>query len=424
MTKLESLLNKYFGSGGRYTYYPPISSWENSLQSTDWISHLKTSNPEKLNLYIHIPFCGQLCSFCGCNMKVRNNFSEVDTYLDKLEVEISTYRKVLPDAKVESLYLGGGTPNILSPDQLTRLMSFLPEKTENFEGTLEADPRLLFSQQTTTLKSLGFSKISFGVQDLTPSVLQNVGRTQTYEQVKNAVLMAKEAGIEQVFVDMIYGLPFQTEENLKDSFINLLELPIDGVTYYPLAKVPWQEKTQSAFGNFESVEGEEKVRLYMIGREALVEKDFFHLGFGHFVSKNSKSYKDFKNNKLKRTPMGVSSHFSNNLLGLGVSSISRINGMLVQNERVLEKYYYLLDKSQNAFFRSHKQNELQKETETFYLETFQNNSLELFCQNQDQNLDSLVQDEILSLTDGSLKLSEFSREFFKTIFQNFDPNLQ
>lgn len=347
---LSELLIEFRGAGKRYTCYPPPSRWEEKVFTSDtWGDQfLKNYDGEiGVDLYLHIPFCKSLCTFCGCNIKITNNHELEGQYIEALLKEWSFYKNLIPEIKINSIYLGGGTPNFLSDENLETLLSgilFECQKTINFYGTYEADPRFIRRETLAILKRNNISRISFGVQDLDEKVLLNVNRIQSFEEVKNAISLSREMGMTEVLLDFIYGLHFQNENSLAKTFSKIKELKPEAVSFYPLAEAPWQLASQQAFGFKRPFDFKDKNKLFLIGHEELLENDYTFLGMGHYVSKNSPQQGPISKNKIHRNIMGFFGQISKQIIGLGVSSISFSGEGINQNEKILDKYEFQTQK--------------------------------------------------------------------------------
>ncbi len=356
---LQQLFLKYYGPGGRYGIYPTLSRWKNNLPDGDWLSNIKEnySKDEGVDLYIHIPFCESLCTFCGCNIKASRDHTEENDYVSSLLKEWSSYKETISSPVIRSIYLGGGTPTFLAPDTLKNLLDGIfkdVQRHSDFHGTIEADPRFLSSEQVDIFVKNKFNRISFGVQDFDQKVLENVNRSQSYEVVATKTKMAKERGIEEVFYDLIYGLPCQTQESILSTIEKLKELDPDGLALYPLAHVPWQGKAQQAFGIFEPLSVRETIKLLICADQKIVEQGFINLGMNYYAKSRSRFIKKKEVKSLKRTVMGYMPSRSNILIGLGVSAISHTPTSMVQNEKIYSKYLYLANAKKKTYFKSHK----------------------------------------------------------------------
>lgn len=341
--KLVELLSFYPDSGGRFCYAPHLQSWQKSEAS--WPAHLKEHATEvkKIDLYLHLPFCQSLCTFCGCNIKVNAGVDEIESYLAAIKKEIIQYAHLFPDAKLNLLTFGGGTPSFLSTEQLKDLCLVIDqsfEKSSSFYAQIEADPRSTnLAEKFSALSAYGFTRVNFGVQDFDEQVVQNVNRIQTSAQIYDATQAAYKNGMNEVHYDLIYGLPFQKIEKLKNLEFSLKEANPTGVSLYPLAGAPWQNQSQKSFGDFSAVmSAQEKRSLGAYAHQMLKNLGFFHLGFGHYTKKSTPLYSSYLQGKLRRSLMGYTPTRSDWQLGAGVSAISFTPVHYHQNLKILDQY--------------------------------------------------------------------------------------
>lgn len=423
---------KYSQPGGRYTYAPGVGQWENNSDILSNEMWAQSDDPNQgIDLYIHLPFCPRLCTFCGCNIKITSDISEIEHYTKALLAQWQMYRSFLPqNIRLNSIYLGGGTPNYLSGELLELLLGTITasvETTESFHTTIEADPRISLNQNRQTLKDYRLKRINFGIQDLNPEVLSNVNRPQELKQIFDEIeSLAKDFDI---YADMIYGLPLQTPQELATSFQELLKLPLAGVAFYPLAPVPWQSKTQQAFGQYHPPSQEHKVELYLHGDQKLKENNYELLGFGHYVKKPGQLFEAFESGQLKRTPMGYTHSKSSQLIALGVSGIGYAGDTIYQNQRVLERYLHgITNQKELPIYRHHRQSPEQKYLQQIYHQISTQKIVDLgesyrtsdLMTSQMQELES---DQIISIKDEH-QITIKDRYFLKNICQRLSTAIQ
>lgn len=340
--KLVQLQNLYPESGGRFCYAPHLQSWKKS--ESPWPQSLvpHAAQVKEVDLYLHLPFCQSLCTFCGCNIKVNAAADEIETYLNALKKEILTYAKMFAQAKLNLLTFGGGTPSFLSVEQLSSLCELITssfQKSSNFYAQTEADPRSEnLAEKFKVLKAHGFSRVNFGVQDFDETVVQNVNRAQTLEQIKQATKAAFNNSIVDVHFDLIYGLPFQQLEKLPQLESALIECAPTGISLYPLAGAPWQNQSQKSFGEYKLMSTQEKKSLGAHTHMLLKKLGHFHLGFGHYTKKDTALYQSYLKGTLRRSLLGYTPTRSAWQLGAGVSAISFTPVHFHQNLKILDQY--------------------------------------------------------------------------------------
>lgn len=343
-----SLLKKYDVPVPRYTSYPTVPYWSDSPTPAQWMESLErtlNSADSSWSLYLHIPFCETLCTFCGCNTVITRGHERESPYVRAILDEFAIYRKHLPvlaKKPLRQLHLGGGTPTFLSAANLQTLMSELLAHVtldpRGFEGSVEVDPRRTTAEQLQVLYDLGFTRVSMGVQDFDPEVQRLVNRVQPFEQTRDLTLAARQMGYESVNYDLIYGLPKQQLESFKQSIERTIELKPDRIALYSFAKVPWIKPQQRLFKDSDLPEGAEKRALFEAGYHRLKQAGYVEIGMDHFALPSDGLARSLKDKSLHRNFMGYTDRRTDVLLGLGVSSISETPDCFHQNEKVLPLY--------------------------------------------------------------------------------------
>lgn len=413
--KLKHLLLNFHSPGRRYSYYPSLPKWELSLSKEEIFDHVKGG---PVDLYIHIPFCENLCTFCGCNIRVTKERTQYDQYINQVLAEWNIYKENLSNIELNSIYLGGGTPTALNKDELQKLLGGILDttpKTDHFQGTVETDPRLTQREQLEVLREFGFNSISIGIQDFNEKTLHNVNRVQTYDDVKRTIDLARELGISDISVDLIYGLPFQTLDSYKETIEKTISLGPTRICNYPLARVPWQKGPQNAFGIYEPLGVEAMFDLYLEADEILQGSGYGLLGMGHYSNENKTH---------SRNIMGYTTNSTKQLLGLGVSAISNLDGILFQNDKVFEKY--LINNSKTKI--SHIKNELETTLEDIFLKLtceyeFDSSEILPLGKNTEflkKSLSYLENNELLTKEDDVYKVTIQGRHFLRTICQTIE----
>ncbi len=339
------LLNKYNVPAPRYTSYPTVPYWqpEPPAQSA-WIKTVQKAFAEnnEISLYIHLPYCENLCTYCGCNKRITKNHAVELPYINAVLAEWKMYLNILPEKPViREIHLGGGTPTFFSPENLHYLLSNIlndAKIAEEYAFSFEAHPASTTYEHLKTLADVGFKRISIGVQDFDNEILKIINRHQSYEQVKAAVDMSRELGYESINFDLIFGLPLQTPENIIDNFEKLKILKPDRIAFYSYAHVPWVKPSQRAYSEKDLPLGADKRKLYELGRELLEKMGYHEIGMDHFALENDELYIAFKKGTLHRNFMGYTPFSTELNLALGASSISDSWYAFVQNEKKIEDY--------------------------------------------------------------------------------------
>lgn len=367
MTPESQLLKKYNVPGPRYTSYPTVPYWKDSPSEEEWIQSISDSldEGERLGvgaaLYIHVPFCQSLCTYCGCNTRITRNKKVGTPYVATVLKEWGLYLSKLDKIKTRKIqltevHLGGGTPTFLEPSELELLMRGILERVEvskNFEFSVEADPRVTERAHLEVLASMGFKRLSLGIQDFDPTVQEIVHRVQSEEQVRKVTEEARELGFTGINYDLIYGLPLQTTDSVRNTIQAIQRLRPDRIAFYGYAHVPWIKPGQRRFTEADLPAGEEKRILYELGRKMLEEVGYREIGMDHFALETDSLWKALQGEKLHRNFMGYTARQVAPLIGLGVSAIGDSWSMFAQNEKLLEVYSGRVEKEEIPLFRGH-----------------------------------------------------------------------
>ena len=342
----QSLINKYNVSGPRYTSYPTALSFNDGYQQQDLISAINSSNSRSLSLYIHIPFCSQLCYYCGCNKVITRHQSKADLYLDYLEKEIIAQALLFDSYQVQQLHLGGGTPTFLTTSQMSRLIALLElhfKFAPDAERGIEIDPRSLATDMLSHLRSLGFNRVSFGIQDFNDDVQLAVNRPQSADAVKSLIGEARELGFKSINADMIYGLPLQTPESFKETIEQLIALSPDRVSVFNYAHLPDRFAAQRKIKDADLPSAHDKLTMFKNTLEQMSNAGYQFIGMDHFAKTSNELAIAQNSQQLHRNFQGYTTHGDCDLLGLGVSSISQIGTAILQNQKELKHYYHAID---------------------------------------------------------------------------------
>ncbi len=355
-TVSPELLRKFDVSGPRYTSYPTADRFVEAFTAQDYIGALEhrrngaAAMNSPLSLYVHIPFCDSLCYYCACNKIITKHHDRAAEYLRYLSREVDLHTAVLGKGQVVSqLHLGGGTPTFLSDAELGELMTML---ASNFtfaakgEYSIEVDPRTVDEQRLKTLKSLGFNRLSFGVQDFDPAVQKAVHRVQPAEQVFKLVALARDIGFDSVNVDLIYGLPLQTPESFDRTLAQVNELRPDRIALYGYAHLPERFKPQRRIDAIQLPGGPAKVSMLSRALNAFGAAGYVYIGMDHFALPEDALAVAKRQGRLHRNFQGYSTQPDCDLIALGVSSIGRVGPTYSQNAKTLDEYYDLLNHNQ------------------------------------------------------------------------------
>lgn len=354
-------LIKYQRPVPRYTSYPPVPSWSevSSLTYEDVLARRAKRKDQPISLYIHVPFCKTMCLFCGCHVILNRLLEQRLHYADLVDKEIEMLGRRLPKVPISQLHLGGGTPTYMPLERLKQWLEKL-SLTQGFtldaEISIEVDPRTVMESEggmLGELKQMGFNRVSFGVQDLDEEVQQAIARRQSAKMSYQTLIWAKEAGFESVNVDLIYGLPRQTQTSFENTIRELCTWKPSRVALFSYANVPWMKAHQKVIAN-KLPSAEEKLNLYLRAREIFLANGYEQIGMDHFALESDEMAIGLKQKRLHRNFQGYSLYRSADLIGLGVSATGFVDGLYVQNRKEIKEYQACLENDQFSVYRGKK----------------------------------------------------------------------
>jgi oxygen-independent coproporphyrinogen III oxidase len=350
----EELIRKFDKLGPRYTSYPTADRFNTAFNEQSYVTYLeqrahKAGNPP-LSIYIHLPFCESLCYFCACNKIITKDHARVTEYLRYLDKEMALVASRLgPDRKTVQLHLGGGTPTFFNADELRQLMTMVRkhfEFTPDAELGVEIDPRTVRDGTLTMLAELGFNRNSFGVQDFDPAVQQSVNRIQPLEMVEKAVEESRKANFQSINADLIYGLPKQTLESFSRTLDSLIRLAPDRIALYNYAHLPSRFKAQRQIIESDLPSAEDRLQIFLMSTRRLLEAGYVYIGLDHFSKPDDELNKARLDKSLHRNFQGYTTRAECDLIGFGVSAISKVGSSYSQSVRTVNAYYQHLDEGQ------------------------------------------------------------------------------
>ncbi len=440
----QEVLDRYNVPGPRYTSYPTAPEWSDSFGPQDYEEALRQSNETRparpLSLYTHLPFCDRLCLFCGCNVVISKNHDKLIPYLEKLKWEIDQLSQRIDTSRpVIQFHWGGGTPTYLNAEQLEDLFGYTKERftfAPDAELGIEIDPRVTREVQLSTLRRLGFNRISMGIQDFNPEVQQRVRRIQPYEDTKALYDACRALKFESVNIDLIYGLPLQTAASFLDSVEKVIGLGPDRVAMFSYAHVPWLKKQQGSFAKLVP-QGMDKFNIFRAGIERFTQAGYLYIGMDHFARPDDELCLAQKNRTLHRNFQGYTTKAGADLIALGVSSISGIDRIYAQNYRDLPSYYAAIDGNRLPIMRGMRLDEddvirraviskllchcvlVKREIESEFNIRFD----EYFADSLRQ-LESLQRDGLVTLSPETISVTQLGRIFIRNAGMAFDKYLQ
>lgn len=361
---MKSLIDKYNIPGPRYTSYPTVPYWDkDSFSNVDWKIRLKKqfdllNTSEGISLYIHLPFCESLCTFCGCHKRITKRHEVENPYIESVLKEWALYLDLLQDTPViKEIHLGGGTPTFFSPENLKKLINNILKKAtvaSKHIFSFEGHPNNTTKEHLQTLYDLGFRRVSFGVQDYNLEVQKAIHRIQPFENVKKVTQWARKIGYTSVGHDIIFGLPYQSLDHIKFTIEKTKELKPDRIAFYSYAHVPWiKGNGQRGYSEEHLPTAELKRQQYQTGKQWLEKMGYIEIGMDHFAFLEDELTEAMKNKTLHRNFMGYTTTSNKIMIGLGVSAISDSWTAFAQNEKNIEIYYQLLKENKIPVYRGH-----------------------------------------------------------------------
>jgi len=443
VSALEPLLRKYDVYGPRYTSYPTALQFNESFGEQDYIKQAQDSNqllvPKPISLYIHIPFCKSLCYYCGCNKIVTHKTEAAANYLDYLFREIELHGKNFADDRlVQQIHFGGGTPTYLSGSQLREILELIAQNfhlglPDSLELGIEIDPRSVTPDSVSELIDMGFNRISIGVQDFDPDVQQAINRLQSAEDIARIMQTARDKHVGSISLDVIYGLPKQTRKSFDQTLDQVIQLRPDRIALYNYAHMPQRIPSQRLIHAEDLPSADEKLSIFMDSIERLTAAGYVYIGMDHFALPEDSLSKALREGGLQRNFQGYSTHAECDVVGIGVSAISRINEGYSQNVGVLSAYREMIDQEKLPIKKGINLNaddsvragliqalmcsgevifrDFNERYDVFFHHYFKEELVQL---------NDLAADGLVELSEKSLRVTELGRLFLRNIAMTFD----
>ena len=438
-----SLIQKYNVPGPRYTSYPTVPYWEEQYFSLEqWKQTLKRSfaesnQKEGISLYIHLPFCESLCTFCGCHKRVTKRHEVEQPYIQAVLKEWDLYCELLEEKPmIKEIHLGGGTPTFFSIEHLTQLIKGILAKAEiapEHEFSFEGHPNNTTYEHLQGLYDLGFRRVSYGVQDYNETVQKAIHRIQPYENVKQVTEWAREIGYTSISHDLVFGLPFQSLDDVLNTIGQTNTLMPDRLALYSYAHVPWiKGNGQRGFKDADVPKDEIKRQCYEEGKKKLLAHGYHEIGMDHFALESDSMYQAFKEGSLHRNFMGYTASKTQVMIGLGISSISDSWYSFAQNVKTIEEYYECLEQNEipvvkghvlsqeDLIIRKHILNLMCSFTTSWADEHMQFAEIDEVL----EQLKEMSQDQLIKIADSSVTILEKGKPFVRNICMAFDLRLK
>ncbi len=438
----KDLLFKYNTPGPRYTSYPTVPYWQKTPPTQNAWSDLVqnafsvSNQTEGISLYVHLPFCESLCTYCGCNTRITINHAVETKYINAVLKEWEMYLSIFGAEKpiIREIHLGGGTPTFFSPGNLKRLINGLTQSADihpKAQFSFEAHPGNTTDAHLQSLFDVGFRRISIGVQDFNPIVLAVINRHQTYDQIAHLTHKAREIGYTSVNYDIVYGLPLQKTCYMMETMLKVIKLKPDRIAFYSYAHVPWIKPGQRNYTELDLPDPNKKMAIYETGRNALELAGYKDIGMDHFALPSDELYKAQQEKRLHRNFMGYTDTRTQLLIGLGASSISDSWNGYVQNEKKVEDYYKRINAGELPIIKGHEltQDDLVLRRHILRImtefETSWKNESEV-CDDiykALERLDEMEFDELVTIRPYHLQVTEKGKSFVRNVCMAFDAKL-
>lgn len=439
---MKHLIQKYNTPVPRYTSYPTVPNWKKEgFTKEKYLERLEKgfaeANTDGIALYVHLPFCESLCTYCGCNTRITVNHKVEEPYAKAVIKEWELLNRHFTEKpRIREIHLGGGTPTFFSPQNLKMLIDGIVKDAEvlpDASFSFEAHPANTTQEHLDVLRSLGFDRLSLGIQDFDAKVQKAINRWQTVEDVNRVMQGAKQAGYRSINFDLVYGLPFQTMETVRDAVEKVIALRPDRIAFYSYAHVPWMHPGQRAYSETDLPDAELKLALFTMGREMLIDAGYHAIGFDHFALATDSLYEAYKNGTMHRNFMGFSDLRTDYLIAMGVSAISDIKNGFAQNLKVVENYIEKVNNDIIPIVKGHLHESLDGYIRDKILDLtckhFASWSADSAEEREYMNgclpkLEELEQDGLVEIGDEEVRVTEKGRVFVRHICAAFDPFME
>lgn len=425
-----ALVSKYNVQAPRYTSYPTVPYWDNNLSEKKWIEQIKQAfinyNKDGISLYIHLPFCESLCTYCACNTRITVNHKVEIPYIEALLKEWQLYLNQFEGKPlIKEIHLGGGTPTFFSAENLGHLLKSILDTVDvaqDYDFSFEGHPSNTTKSHLKILYDLGFKRVSFGIQDFDEKVQDTINRYQTFDEVKQVIDYAREIGYSSINFDLVYGLPYQTIASINDTITKIISLKPERIAFYSYAHVPWLKPGQRKYTEKDLPVDSYKRSLYVAGKDLFMAANYSDIGMDHFALPNDSLFDAFKKGTLHRNFMGYTTNATKLLVALGCSSISDTWDSFAQNIKTVEEYTKVINEGHFPIFKGHSLSD-----EDLII---RQHILDLMCKHQ-TNIDTIfkevedkfvefVKDDLIELTSNKIIIKESGKLFLRNICLAFD----
>lgn len=432
--KIDSeLLEKYNKPVPRYTSYPPANYFSDSFIEKHYRAALIESNaeqPANISIYIHIPFCNKLCFYCGCNSTPMAKQDKIAQYIEALKLELDiVLPKLDKSRKVSQIHYGGGTPNAIDSNYLIEINNIISERFEFASGheiAIECHPAYLSENYIADLHKAGFNRMSLGIQDFHPKVLRNVNRDPSAMPLSDIIQQFKFEGSKRVNLDFIYGLPGQSVSSFKSTLEMAIKLDPDRLVTFSYAHVPWVNKAQLALEKKGLPHQDEKLKMFEMAYNFLIENGFCSIGMDHFVKPGDELYTSLENGLLHRNFQGYCTReTTGQVYAFGVSGISQLNAVYSQNVKDVDTYIKNLKEGKLPIIKGYKLSQEEKAIREAITQLMCNKTVTIENINKLNpiELKGLVNDGIIALTGNRISVTDNGMLFIRYVAALLDPNI-
>ncbi len=428
-------LSKFSRHAPRYTSYPTAVEFRD-LKEEDILPFLKSDKP--ISLYFHLPFCKSACYFCGCNVVYTSKEDKRKRYIEYLKKELNNLSKHLDTSRVvRQLHFGGGTPTFFTPDELKEIYELIYSYFKNYEKdaeiSVEIDPRFFSKEHMAVMKEFGVNRISFGVQDFNEKTQKAVNRIQPFDLTKEAVDIAREAGVDSINIDLIYGLPYQSLETFKKTLDLVLKLDPDRLAVFNYAHVPWLKKGMRKIDETTLPTPEEKLKIFKYVIDFFESNGYKMIGMDHFAKPSDELFRAIEKGELHRNFQGYTTKGGADLIGIGLTSISETEDAYFQNYKDLKSYEKAVDEGKIPVFRGVILSEEDKIRKYIIMEMMANFSFDIErfekkfginffekFENEIKELQEFVDEGLVEITPKKIKVNKTGSLLIRNIVLAFD----
>jgi oxygen-independent coproporphyrinogen-3 oxidase len=424
------LVSKYNIQAPRYTSYPTVPYWDNNLNEAKWIEHIKNAfikyNADGISLYIHLPYCESLCTYCACNTRITVNHKVELPYIESLIKEWQLYLHQFEGKPlIKEIHLGGGTPTFFSPENLSFLLKTILDTVNiasDYDFSFEGHPSNTTKEHLQALYNLGFKRVSFGIQDFDEKVQDTINRYQTFEEVKKVMDDARELGYTSINVDLVYGLPYQTIESIKDTITKIITLKPERIAFYSYAHVPWLKPGQRKYTDKDLPLDSYKRSLYEEGKKIFMDANYSDIGMDHFALPNDSLFDAFKNGSLHRNFMGYTTNITKLLVALGCSSISDTWDGFAQNIKTVEEYQKVVNEGHFPIFKGHSLTQEDLIIRQHILELMCNHQTKIdsYFEESKDKFNEFVTDGLIEITSNKIIILDAGKLYLRNICLAYD----